>query len=117
MQLNNNISFPVNLGTWQLSNGGSYMTADYEEWDSDQNQPYAGGFAMAVFNGGGGSNVWNLWWVAANRLALQATDSGLYIWADTGMWSPIAGLTDGSQNNQQSNTSYGSQGVFSLYNL
>lgn len=113
----NNISYPIHITNWTILNGGYTMNADYETWDSDQNEPYAGGFALVVFNGGNGTNNWNVIWVGPNQLALQATDTGLYAAVSQQMWAPLLGLTDGSQDDQNSNTSITWNSTYSLVNL
>lgn len=118
MQLNN-VNFPVNLGNWVLVNGGETINAYYDQWDSDQNAPYAGGFGLVVWDvqGDGGTAEFAVWWVGPGKFALQATDTGLYCAVSEGMWAPALGVTDGSQDNQQPNTYIKSNGTFNLVNV
>jgi uncharacterized protein YjbI with pentapeptide repeats len=119
----NNIAFPVNLGNWSFTNSGATINAYYDEWDSGQNEPYAGGFGLVVWNSQGtgegstGTDTFAVWWVGPGTFALQATDTGLYCAVSEGEWQPDLGVTDGSMNNQQPNTSIMLNGTFTLVNV
>lgn len=118
MQLNS-LSFPIKLTTWTLSNGGHGIYSYYDEWDDSQNAPYAGGFGIMAWNpqDGAGTNQMAIHWVGPGQFAVQATDTGLYAAVSTGVYASAWALTDGSQADQQDNTSITNQGTFTLVNV
>jgi uncharacterized protein YjbI with pentapeptide repeats len=119
----NNIAFPVNLGNWSFTNSGATINASYNTWDSGQNAPYAGGWGFVVWNAQYGYQAsvgtpdFVVWWVGRRSFALQATDTGLYCAVSEREYAPVLGVTDGSYNNQQTNTSIKPNGTFTLVNV
>jgi len=114
----NHISYPVLLDTWRINNFGPDLQAFYDEWNG--NEPFAGGYALAVFDSGNGTNQWNIWWLGGNQFALQSADAqGLYAWIDGGFkYGAILALTNGSDGDDlQPNRSYDPHGRYTLVNL
>lgn len=128
MKINDQIKYPVDLGTWQLVNSDQqgkphWMRPNYSDWNNDDNQPYAGGFGYAVFDyqgGGGGEKTfnWHIVWVSDGQVALQADYNQVYAWSDAGHLAPLVALTHGGDHDhQRANTSYDPNGRFTLVNL
>jgi uncharacterized protein YjbI with pentapeptide repeats len=128
MKINEQIKYPVDLGTWQLVNSDHqgkphWMRPNYSDWNNDDNQPYAGGFGYAVFDyqgGGGGEKTfnWHIVWVGDGQVALLADYNQVYAWSDAGHLAPLVALTHGGgHDHQMANTSYDPNGRFTLVNL
>ena len=76
MQLNSNISYPVNLGTsqWGTGNADTFIPfAQVQDWrwiQSCRLELHRGRFGRTTFC----TNNLNLWWVGNNQFALQNAD-------------------------------------------
>lgn len=128
MKINDQIKYPVDLGTWRIRNIDQNrqphdMRPYYGDWENDTNQPEAGNFGAVVFDlsGGGGKEKtynWHAIWSGDGQLALWAEYNGLYAWTDAGHLGSRVALTNGSAyDNQRSNFSYDPNGRFTLVNL
>jgi uncharacterized protein YjbI with pentapeptide repeats len=120
---------PVAIDTWVMGNSANgrmcYMRTYYQEWNSSTQEPYDNdGFGAAIFystDQGDSPNQWSIVWVNESQFAIQAVDSGKYIWVDSLGWgAPYAwqlGLSHSGQGNDSVQVSNYWNGLFSLQNL
>jgi uncharacterized protein YjbI with pentapeptide repeats len=113
MQLNSNISYPVNLGTSQWGTGNASTFIPFAQMQTgDGFNPVVWNLTDVVWGATFCTNNFNLWWVGYNQFALQNADESL-----SGIFVSFWNNPNYSGILQSESGSIAPEGTFSLENL